>query len=97
MKTMYDAVLNKIHAISNDYKNIKMILFGSRSRKDNCESSDYDIAVFSDGLSEIDKAVLFDKIQNVETLKKIDLVFIDDDTDEKLLENIERDGVCLND
>ncbi|HPJ88446.1 MAG TPA: nucleotidyltransferase domain-containing protein [Thermotogota bacterium] len=94
---MQDNIIKEINEIAADYKDIKVILFGSRARKENKETSDYDIAFFSDKLSDIDKAILFDKIQAIETLKKIDLVFIDHHTDRVLLENINRDGVIIND
>ena len=94
---MRDYVLERLCEIAADYMPIRMILFGSRSRYEESKTSDYDIAVFKDDLSETDKAVLFDKIQEIETLKKIDLVFIDNRTDKTLLENIRRDGVIIYD
>lgn len=75
---MFDNVIMEIKKISNEYKNIKVVLFGSRSRNNNKKDSDYDSAVFSNTMNEIDKAIFFDKIQNINTLKKIDLIFLDD-------------------
>ena len=95
---MFDSVIMEIKKISSEYKNIKVVLFGSRSRDDNKKNSDYDIAVFSNTMNEIDKAIFFDKIQNINTLKKIDLIFLDNSMKEDdFIRNIKKEGIIIND
>ena len=95
---MFDSVIVEIKKISSEYKNIKVVLFGSRSRNNNKKKSDYDIAVFSNTMNEIDKAIFFDKIQNISTLKKIDLIFLDNSVKEDdFIRNIKKEGIIIND
>lgn len=88
-----DHVLEKIIQISKRYKAKRVILFGSRARGDNSPVSDYDIAVFGEDLSPLDKARFSAEVEDIETLKKIDLLFFD--TQHSWADNIVRDGVIL--
>lgn len=94
-----DKVLNEIKHIALNYKNInKIVLFGSRARKDNTDKSDYDIAVFSNNMDFSDECKFIDDIDNIETFYKIDIVFIKEkhiNTD--LYKNIMNDGVIIVD
>lgn len=94
-----DKVLYNIGQIALRYKNIKkVVLFGSRARGDNTEKSDYDIAVFADNMDFSKQAEFKNDIDNIETLCKIDLVFIKEKhigTD--LYKNIINDGVIIMD
>jgi len=91
-----DNVIEEVIKISSKYKIEKAILFGSRARGDNTITSDYDIAVFGYALSAIDKANFCNEIEEIETLKKIDVVFINNgNTIDDLIENIMRDGVVI--
>ena len=94
-----DKVLNEIKYIALNYKNInKIVLFGSRARKDNTDKSDYDIAVFSNNMDFSDECKFIDDIDNIETFYKIDIVFIKEkhiNTD--LYKNIMNDGVIIVD
>lgn len=92
---MKDYVLIQIRKIAIKYKIEKIVLFGSRARGDNSTTSDYDIAVFKNGLSPIDKALLCSDIEEINTLKKIDVVFIDGNLDDKFMENIKEEGVII--
>lgn len=70
------------------------MLFGSRARGDNKSNSDIDLAIFT--LPEFaHKGFLTNDIDELNTLLKIDVVFINEDTDIKLLKNIEKEGVLL--
>ena len=74
----------------------RLVLFGSRARGDNEKNSDYDIAVFSTKITDAEKTALLEEIDAVETLSKIDVVFIKPgDTDTELYQNIIRDGVDI--
>ncbi|MDD4503802.1 MAG: nucleotidyltransferase domain-containing protein [Clostridiaceae bacterium] len=92
---MEDNVLNEIIRISKEYNLEKVVLFGSRARGDNSPVSDYDIAVFDNSLSDIEKASFCLDIEGIETLKKIDIVFTSDSLSIGLLENINKDGVII--
>lgn len=88
-----DSVLEQIIRISMRYKAKRVVLFGSRARGDNSPVSDYDIAVYAEGLSPLDKARFSAEVDDIETLEKIDLLFFD--TQHRLADNITRDGVIL--
>lgn len=73
----------------------KVVLFGSRARGDNTERSDYDIAVYGD-LPHRERAELryiFD--EELPTLHKIDLIFMQEQTPSKFTENIEKEGIKI--
>ena len=70
-----------------------IILFGSRARGDNHERSDIDLAVF--GLPEAQKGNFCAGIDELPTLLKFDIVFVDSFTSPTLLAEVERDGVIL--
>ena len=90
-----DHVLNDIAAIGAEFGVRGIVLFGSRARGDHSLKSDYDIAVLG-SLTEAEKARLLDKIDEIETLKKIDLVFVDDVRgSEDLLARIRKEGVVI--
>ena len=92
---MEDNVLNEMIRISKEYNLEKVVLFGSRARGDNSPVSDYDIAVFDNSLSDIEKVSFCLDIEEIETLKKIDIVFISDGLSIEFLENIDKDGVII--
>jgi predicted nucleotidyltransferase len=90
-----DEVLQKIGQVAGKYKVEKLVLFGSRARGDNSLRSDYDIAVFGNGLSPVDKSCFWADIEEIDTLKKIDLVFVNESLTSELLKNIAEEGVCI--
>lgn len=73
----------------------KLVLFGSRARGDATERSDIDLAAF--GVPSEHQAPLRLALDELPTLLKFDLVFIESDTSPILLSEIERDGVVLYD
>jgi predicted nucleotidyltransferase len=91
-----DSVIKQIREIAMEYKIDKLMLFGSRARGDHSPISDYDIAVFGKDLSAFDKASFYADIDEVETLKKIDIVFVQDSATDELIKNIMREGVILD-
>lgn len=90
-----DYVLDKIKEIAQKQRLKKVLLFGSRSRGDNGERSDYDIAIIDTDLSPRDKAHISNEIEEISTLKKIDIVFVNSTTNKELVDNINRDGVVI--
>jgi len=88
--------MDKIRMIAFKYPNIyKIILFGSRARGDFKNSSDIDLAIFSKCKSSLEAADFTNDIEKLDTLFKFDIVFIDPDTDEKLLDNINKEGIVI--
>jgi len=90
-----DSVIEDIKEIAMKYKVKKIVLFGSRARGDHSAVSDYDFAVFENYLSELDKARLYADVDEIETLKKIDIVFVRENSTDELMESIKKDGVIL--
>ncbi len=93
---MIDNVLNEIISIANKYNIQKVVLFGSRARGDNSDFSDYDIAIFEDKLTANEKACFNLDIEEIQTLKKIDIVFVNDSETDELMINIKKEGVIIN-
>ncbi|MGN0162045.1 MAG: HI0074 family nucleotidyltransferase substrate-binding subunit [Candidatus Ornithomonoglobus sp.] len=93
MNIKTDKVLNEIRRIALKYNINKLVLFGSRARGDNTQKSDYDIAVFANDIELSEQASFLDELEAVETLNKIDVVFIKKrHADTELYNNIMKDG-----
>lgn len=92
--TLNDSLISDLKKLGHKYLIDKIVLFGSRARGDNKSNSDIDLAIFT--LPGFDhKGFLTSDIDELNTLLKIDVVFIDKDTDIKLLKDIEKEGVLL--
>lgn len=87
-------LIQSIQRIGQKYAIEQIVLFGSRARGDHKPASDIDLAVFP--LPEFNnRGRLTSDFDDLETLLKMDIVFIDKQSDLKLLENIVREGVTL--
>ena len=89
-----DTLIHSIQTIGEKYAIKRIILFGSRARRDNKSTSDIDLAVYTLP-SFANKGSFSSDIEDLETLLKIDIVFINHHTDIKLLENIKKEGVVI--
>ncbi len=88
-----EKIVNEIINICNNYSSIKkVVLFGSRARGDNHGRSDIDLAIYFEGKS--DSHFLYD-LSEIETLLKIDLTVINDNLDEKFLNNVKLEGITI--
>jgi predicted nucleotidyltransferase len=92
---MLDPVLQQIREIATRYPIQKVVLFGSRARGDHSPVSDYDIAINAETLTAFDRARFILDAEEIETLKKLDIVFIDGNLTNDLKENISREGVTI--
>ncbi|AFM43107.1 putative nucleotidyltransferase [Desulfosporosinus acidiphilus SJ4] len=87
-------LIQRIREIGRNYAIEKIVLFGSRARGENNPTSDIDLAVFP--LPEFNsKGRLTSNFDDLNTLLKIDTIFISETIDPKLLDNINREGVSL--
>lgn len=91
MKNLYQ----KIASIGRSFHADRVVLFGSRARGDNRPRSDIDLAVYGVPISDL--PAFRAQLDELPTLLEFDLVFVAEQTDPKLLANIERDGVILVD
>jgi predicted nucleotidyltransferase len=90
-----DQVLEQVKAIAVKYQVDKLVLFGSRARGDHTPVSDYDIAVYQDNLSALAQACFSDEVDEIPTLKKIDLVFVRENATDELAARIRQEGVII--
>lgn len=92
---------NLIDAIKNICKNYssieKVILFGSRARGDHSQKSDYDLAIY--GQLQSNEIISLRSVlrEDLPTLHKIDVVFMQSETDNKFITNIEKEGILIYD
>jgi predicted nucleotidyltransferase len=90
-----DVVLAKIKELADKYQVARVVLFGSRARGDHSPLSDYDLAIFGPALTAVDKARLRIDVEEIATLKKIDVVFVDAGLADDLAGNIAKEGVVI--
>lgn len=86
-------VYQEIVRLGQKYDSKKIVLFGSRTRKDNKPNSDIDIAIF--GMPKQNRTFFWDEIDNLQTLLKFDIVHVSEDMEPKFLNVIEKEGVVL--
>lgn len=87
-------MIKELQSIAKKYPIEKIVLFGSRARGDNSPTSDIDIAIYT--FPQFNREGTFtSEIEDLETLLKIDIVFIEDRTNKKLISNIEEEGVII--
>ena len=85
-----DKTIKEIKQITNKYSIIFMI-FGSRARGDYKKNSDIDIAV-TEHVTKEQKYQIMNDFDLIDTIYKIDLVFIQDIQNEQFLETIKKEG-----
>ena len=89
-----EGLIRSIRKIGRNYAVEQIVLFGSRARGDHKPVSDIDLAVFLLPESNCSGRLTSD-IEDLNTLFKIDTIFINENIDPKLLENIKKEGVLL--
>lgn len=83
-----------IQEIGQNYLIKRIVLFGSRARGDHKSTSDIDLAVFP--LPEFEgKGRFCAEIDDLRSLLKIDIVFVNETTEKTFLESIKKEGVII--
>lgn len=84
--------LNKIKSIVKENSKYKFKIFGSRVKNTYKNTSDIDIAIF-ENVSKEDEYKIRNSFDLLDIIYKIDLVFINKDTNQKFLKEINQEGV----
>lgn len=84
---------SRLCELANKHGAGKLVLFGSRARGSASDRSDIDLAAYGVPASLRSRMRL--ETDELPTLLAVDLIFIDDDTDANLLQEINRDGVTI--
>ena len=89
-----DKTIEQVKRLAHRFGVPKLVLFGSRARRDHHARSDYDFAVW--GCTPQQRAQFSDAVENdLDSLYSVDLVFVSEHTDAALLQNIEKDGIIV--
>ena len=88
-----DALYTKLAALARKYGARRLVLYGSRARGDNRYNSDIDLAVY--GMPKENQSSFWLDVEDLPTLLKFDIVFIQENMNPAFLANIKRDGVDL--
>lgn len=88
-----EELYKSIAELGKQYSAEKIVLFGSRARKDNREKSDIDLAVFK--MPDENRGLFAQAVESLPTLLQFDIVFVSEKTSSSLLENIKKDGVVI--
>ncbi|MCF0146902.1 MAG: nucleotidyltransferase domain-containing protein [Clostridium sp.] len=89
-------VVEEISEIASKYKSIgKILLFGSRARKDNSPKSDIDLAIYIDNPSYNLSDFIYDIENHTSTLLEFDFTNINDLEDTFFIEQVEREGIPI--
>lgn len=96
MKNNYginDASYEEMISLFKSFNNLNAVyIFGSRARGDYKEGSDIDLAI--EASSDI-KLRLLNKLEDIRCILKFDVVDINNIGNEKLLENIKKEGILI--
>lgn len=89
-------IVKEIKEISRKYNNIKkVVLFGSRARRDNSPRSDIDLAIYLD----VDSLELLEFIEDIEnnttTLLEFDFSNMNSIKDELFIEQVNKEGIVI--
>lgn len=90
-----DHLTEEMRALAEVFQAQRLCLFGSRARGDFRPDSDYDFALW--GVPAERQPQLLSAVDELPSLHKIDVVFVDQRTAPALVANIEKDGVVLMD
>ena len=87
-------LIEAVRTLASRYPVAKIVLFGSRAREDNRWNSDIDLAVYPlPGF--IERGMFSSAVDELPTLLKIDVVFVEGGIDPALRERIRQEGVTI--
>lgn len=98
MNNMYgirENLYNEIIELLKKENILKVILFGSRSRGDYKYNSDIDLAIIFNNEDNDNYIKLFTKLEELNTLYKFDVIDFNKITNNKLKDEILKDGICI--
>ena len=75
----------------------RVLLFGSRARGDHSERSDYDVAIYGTLSSEDKVKLRYTVNEELPTLHKIDMLFVEELKNIALINNIQKEGIAIYD
>lgn len=89
-------IVKEICEIAIKYNNInKILLFGSRARKDNSPKSDIDLAIYTESNSVNLLDFIYDIENNTTTLLEFDFSNMSEVSDEFFIQQVESEGITL--
>lgn len=89
-------IVKEICEIASRYSNInKILLFGSRARKDNSPKSDIDLAIYTESDSSNLLDFIYDIENNTTTLLEFDFSNMSEVRDDFFIEQVESEGITL--
>lgn len=88
-----EQLYQQLAALARQYGAQRLVLFGSRARRDNRYNSDIDLAVY--GMPQENQGSFWMDCEDLPTLLKFDIVHIHEGMNPAFLQNIEKDGVTL--
>ena len=90
-----EKILSELRHIFKKYPIQKVLLFGSRARGDFKKTSDVDLAVFSENISDREFNLIVDEINEIDTPLSFDVVHFEKLKKDSLKEKILKDGVLI--
>ncbi|MFD2759922.1 nucleotidyltransferase family protein [Lentibacillus juripiscarius] len=84
-----------VNYCSSNHGISQVILFGSRARGDFHPNSDIDLAIRTKNTSHSEQNIMEDRIQEMSTHLKLDIVFMNRLTKKDLISNINQEGVII--
>ena len=87
---------NQLYTLFKEKKLEKVILFGSRARNEYKDNSDSDLAVIFNNNDNDNYIKLFTKLEDLNTLYKFDVIDFNKITNNKLKNEIIKDGICIH-
>ena len=83
---------NKIKSVLDKYPNCELRLFGSRAKGTYKYNSDIDLAVINEASTEVTDKIRRE-LNDLDIIYKIDLVVVRECNNDRLIENIMKEGV----
>lgn len=85
--------LNKILEILKKYKDLKVLIFGSRANNTYTITSDIDLAIYSNKDFKFYK--LYDDLNNLDLIYKLDIIDMRNNLKEELVKSVENEGILI--